>query len=381
MEIIPIFLFGTLCELFIKLNMLRTCNSEPFSFFQVSALDIIKDHELPLKKQKLSEYHLNSFNHIPPHLQATCMQQFYANLDPLYIHQCLQEFSGHNRHMSAFKPVAQSIKESKIRHATALGKYISDPPVLQNPERVIPLSETERFEQSYQPNVALAPPTPKKHRYGRNSEFISIKQEPASPEKPSEEKCPSEEKLITTVTVEAKERLVDSTVSVVQSTSNISKYNPEIELSTDTEDSASETSEKQLDLIKIEELLKIIDSSVRDKVLDFIKGMTKKQDRLLEDNRAKDNKISDLELRNSELLSELAKLKAKYSENKKIVENGDSDVVEIKENRSSCSSIIVTANNCSSEAKTSEAPATETPTSVIASVREQKESIIKTAPE
>lgn len=35
------------------------------------------------------------------------------------------------------------------------------PPVLQHPERVIPLSECERFEPHFQPNVALAPiPTP-----------------------------------------------------------------------------------------------------------------------------------------------------------------------------------------------------------------------------
>ena len=32
-----------------------------------------------------------------------------------------------------------------------------DPPVLLHPERVVPMSESERFELSYQPNVALAP--------------------------------------------------------------------------------------------------------------------------------------------------------------------------------------------------------------------------------
>lgn len=307
------------------------------------------------------------------------MQQIYANLDPVYIHQCLQEFSGVNRHMSAFKPVAQSIKESKIRQATALGKYISDPPILQNPERVIPLSESERFEQSYQPNVALAPPAPKKHRYGRNSEFAAIKQEPASPENQPEDRSPVEEKVVTIVPVEATERLVDSKISVVQNISNISKYNPEIELSTDTEDSASETSEKQLDVIKIEELLKITDNSIRNKILEFIKGIIKEQDRLLEDNRNKDNKISDLELKNSELLKELAEFKTQCSENEKIVENGESSVVESKENNSTCSSIIVTANNCVNSS--SEQKIIETQTSVIASVGDQKEAILKTAPE
>lgn len=42
--------------------------------------------------------------------------------------------------------------------AAASLPYLSqEPPVLQNPERVVRLSECERFEQSYQPNVALKP--------------------------------------------------------------------------------------------------------------------------------------------------------------------------------------------------------------------------------
>ena len=36
--------------------------------------------------------------------------------------------------------------------------YLShSPPVLLHPERVVPMSESERFEHSFQPNVALAP--------------------------------------------------------------------------------------------------------------------------------------------------------------------------------------------------------------------------------
>lgn len=35
--------------------------------------------------------------------------------------------------------------------------YTQEPPVLQNPERVVRHTECERFERSYQPNVALAP--------------------------------------------------------------------------------------------------------------------------------------------------------------------------------------------------------------------------------
>lgn len=45
-----------------------------------------------------------------------------------------------------------------VAAAAAAASYLSqEPPVLQNPERVVRLSECERFEQSYQPNVALVP--------------------------------------------------------------------------------------------------------------------------------------------------------------------------------------------------------------------------------
>lgn len=199
----------------------------------MTAADILKDHELPLKKQKLNDFLMMPYNLQQP----TCIQQLYASLDPRYI---LQEYMPVNRHLSAFKPVVQSIKESKMRSAAALGRYPTDPPVLQNPERVVRMSESERFETSYQPNVALAPPTPKKHRYGR----CNVKVEPTSPVK-------IEEAQSTGTPKEERENVIESTVSVVQSTATVPKYNPEIELSTDTEDSASETSEKHLDLGKV----------------------------------------------------------------------------------------------------------------------------------
>lgn len=41
--------------------------------------------------------------------------------------------------------------------STALPYLSHEPPILQNPERVVRISECERYEQSYQPNVALAP--------------------------------------------------------------------------------------------------------------------------------------------------------------------------------------------------------------------------------
>lgn len=304
---------------------------------------------------------------------ATCIQQIYASLDPLYIHQCLQEFSNVNRHISAFKPVVQSIKESKIRHANAL-RYATDPPVLQNPERVVLMSESERFERSYQPNVALAPPTPKKYRYGRNGDVATstttIKTEALSPvkvESAVKEEVVEEQR-------KSPDKIIDSAVSVVQSTSALTKYNPEIELSTDTEDSASETSEKHSEFSKVEEVLKGVESSVRDKVLELFKNLTKEYEKVVQESRAKDNKISDLELRNAELLKELEEMKGKSPEEEpEPVENEDNKA-ECKDNKSS--SIIVANESSSVDQKPAEAQK-----SVIASLEDQQEAVIKTAPE
>lgn len=74
--------------------------------------------------------------------------------------------------VSAFRPWSPMVgKDGKpslppahayIRESVpqSLPSFLShDPPVLLNPERVVPVSETERFERHYQPNVALAPPS------------------------------------------------------------------------------------------------------------------------------------------------------------------------------------------------------------------------------
>lgn len=317
---------------------------------------LLKDHELPLKKQKLNEY-LNSLNHQPPYgLQhATCIQQIYASMDPIYIQQCLLEFSNVNRHISAFKPVVQSIKESKIRHANSMRYGVTDPPVLQNPERVVLMSESERFERTYQPNVALAPRTPKKYQYS------TVKAEEASPKSTVKEEAEEPRKT--------PEKVIDSAVSVVQSTSTLPKYNPEIELSTDTEDSASETSEKQQDAGKLEEALRSVEAGVRDKVLELFKNLSKEYERAVQEIRVKDNRIGDLEAANAELLKELeaARSRRAAEEQPEIVEDGGE---ECKDNNSSS---IIVANESSSAA--------ETQKSVIASLVDQKEAIIKTAPE
>lgn len=60
-----------------------------------------------------------------------------------------------------FVSVTEAIVEMRIafvNSSSLVPAYLSrGPPVLQHPERVIPLSECERFEPHFQPNVALAP--------------------------------------------------------------------------------------------------------------------------------------------------------------------------------------------------------------------------------
>lgn len=259
---------------------------------QMLSADLMKE---PLKKQKIEEY----FNNLP--FNNSCIQQLYANLEPIYnIQQCLQEFSTQNRHLSAFKPVSQSIKESKLRQASALGIATSstgntttippstyDSPVLQNSDRVIHIAENNRFERGYQPNVALAPK--KHHRYGRSSETSSTtNQQPIKTENGNAvlEKingvrngaCLKNEKIDTT-----------SQVSVVITP----KYNPEIELSTDTEDSASEADNSKL--CRIEDLLNsVTDKTVRDKILEIFQQLSEENNRLLKECQNKDRKISEL---------------------------------------------------------------------------------------
>ncbi|XP_014257193.1 ski oncogene [Cimex lectularius] len=94
--------------------------------------------------------------------------------------------------------------------------YLShDPPVLLHPERVVPLSDSERFERSYQPNVALAPRSV--HHDVRKTE---VKTEAANPDEKKPPIFPRD-----------------------RGNGGVNFFNPEIELSTDTDDSASEQHE------------------------------------------------------------------------------------------------------------------------------------------
>ncbi|KAG7200935.1 hypothetical protein KM043_003296 [Ampulex compressa] len=69
------------------------------------------------------------------------------------------------RGASAFRPWNASGACKHRDSSPLVPAYLSrGPPVLQHPERVVPLSECERFEPHFQPNVALAPiPAPAMH--------------------------------------------------------------------------------------------------------------------------------------------------------------------------------------------------------------------------
>ncbi|XP_030745375.1 ski oncogene isoform X2 [Sitophilus oryzae] len=348
---------------------------------QIPATDVVKDHQatlsdLPLKKQKLDEY-LGNLGRVPPFAlpaaaaAAIMQQQIYSALEPVYIHRCLQEFNVRS-HLSAFKPVTQSIREQKLRSANALGlaaRCTADPPLLQNPDRVVPISESER---SYQPNVALAPPTPKKHRYGKIHETQSNRTSPPVEKADIPTLDPPSQSSLTNGHHHVKEETEvvntppsDKGVSVVQ------MNNPEIELSTDTEDSASETSDKHTpNHVKLEEALKAVkDEDVRDKIMELFRNVAKERERAVFEIHSKDqSRIEDLERENAELRKELEQLRQRISE-------------EAKSESVSSSSIIVQS--------TEEPPSAPTPVpqSVIATVAsvqngvEAQEVIKNTAPE
>ncbi|XP_066137475.1 ski oncogene-like isoform X2 [Euwallacea fornicatus] len=372
----------------------------------ISTSDIVKDHQavvskisdLPPKKQKIDMDYLGTLGRVHPFplpaaAAALMQQQIYA-LEPVYIHRYLQEFNN-GRHSSAFKPVTQSIKEQKLRSANALGlaaRCAADPPLLQNPEKVVLMSESERFERSYQPNVALVPPSPTKHRYGKDYE-------PGSNHATTPPQCSStsveKEEILSPVKTEPLDQHSPLTnghgvkeeidciktpsspplgkVSVLQknnSTGTVSpKYNSEIELSTDTEDSASESSEKNnSDYLKLEEVLKSANDDVREKVLELFRNLSKERERAVLECRAKEQaRISELEIRNAELKRQNAELQKELDDLKVRAENNNQPI--IRNNIIKDSSTEVTSSSIIIHAQEKESPSPPlVQKSVIASV-------------
>ncbi|KAK7077782.1 hypothetical protein SK128_026408, partial [Halocaridina rubra] len=110
--------------------------------------------ELPKKVRAEDLGSSVSASGMPPHP--------YAVYDPLVIPYMWRQYS------QAFTPLLTRDGKNLpnpppffVRDSvpTQLPAYLSQgPPVLADPRRVVPLSDTQKFERHYQPNVALAPP-------------------------------------------------------------------------------------------------------------------------------------------------------------------------------------------------------------------------------
>ncbi|XP_015187996.1 PREDICTED: ski oncogene [Polistes dominula] len=107
------------------------------------------------------------------------------------------------RGVSAFRPWNASASRKHRDSSSMVPSYLSrGPPVLQHPERVVPLSECERFEPHFQPNVALAPiPTPTippivppvHHQRHHQEHRHHSQQRPQSPNEKQQELVPKQE--------------------------------------------------------------------------------------------------------------------------------------------------------------------------------------------
>lgn len=130
-----------------------------------------------------------------------------------------------------------------------LPAYISrGPPVLLHPERVVPLSETERFERHYQPNVALAPPSAQiqakqkfhQSRHANESSPSNVQRTSLNlSNRPKPQLSP----------VNSNNRITSSVLASSTSTSSLSRTQPpvqlrtynEFDLSTDTDETFSDS--------------------------------------------------------------------------------------------------------------------------------------------
>lgn len=90
------------------------------------------------------------------------------------------------------------------------------------------------------------------------------------------------------------------------------RYNSEIELSTDTDDSASETNadRRHSDLHRIGEALKPVDANTRGRVLELARSLVRQHEAATLESRAKTERIVLLESRISQLEQELKELRS-----------------------------------------------------------------------
>uniref|UniRef100_A0A182K8C2 Uncharacterized protein n=1 Tax=Anopheles christyi TaxID=43041 RepID=A0A182K8C2_9DIPT len=151
--------------------------------------------DIPLKKPKLmsdvaSLYHCS--NNSSSSSSGSSRAQHYAAQQQLLVHpqsHLLHHHQQQQQTSAAFRPWTAQQKAQKyaqqqqqalllqqigpyangttttivngtIRPTSPGGSILTlsqEPPLLQNPENVVPMSETDKFERSYQPNVALVP--------------------------------------------------------------------------------------------------------------------------------------------------------------------------------------------------------------------------------
>lgn len=97
--------------------------------------------------------------------EASAYQLEYQHYQSLmYAHCAQQQRMAAAGQMSAFRPWPQpksfmhaAYNAAAVAALSTLPYLSQEPPVLQNPERVVRSTDRERFERTYQPNVALAP--------------------------------------------------------------------------------------------------------------------------------------------------------------------------------------------------------------------------------
>lgn len=148
--------------------------------------------DIPLKKAKLFE-------------DKFIMDYQYQVLLAQYQRQ--NSYHGFRPWTSSIGASTKHLPHLPFSVSTALPYLSQEPPILQNPERVVRNSEREHYEQSYQPNVALAPRNGSKtttsstgikmdtdHADYENSErdrplAMDVKIKEERPQTPSDETC------------------------------------------------------------------------------------------------------------------------------------------------------------------------------------------------
>ncbi|XP_022906667.2 ski oncogene [Onthophagus taurus] len=274
----------------------------------------LKLEEISLKKHILDDY------------------VFSMPLMETHVYHCL-----HPR--SAFKPIQKDLVKLKTNKYENLLQYQTRDDFKNDFKR----QYKGDFKSSYQPNVSLAPP-PKKYRYlkqlNNNNEEVN-KINDLNENNVSSTKENGFSKEISVIKHEKdldrspdSQNLIDSTVSVVvQSNLNSNnRYNSEIELSTDTEDSGSELETKTLinygpNCEELSEILKTVDDVIRNQVFEIFAKLNGKYEEKIKLIQSKDERIEEL-TRKVEVLENEIKNNDKEVVEEKVVENDDDLIIK-----------------------------------------------------